>query len=67
MSPLQGQNPHKSEVGHNTYKLPPVLSEMQARNPDKCKKFKYIRYQSASRLDAEPMTYEKIVVVGFYF
>ena len=64
---VQGQNQDKGKPGHDIDKLPAVLSKMQARDLGKCATAKNIHYQSASRLDAEPITYENIVVIGSFY
>ena len=56
---MQRQNPHKSKFGHHLDKIPPVLSEVQARNLSKCRASRNNHYQRASRLDAEPITHDK--------
>jgi len=67
MSRLQRQNSHKSEARHDSDKLSLVLPKMQTGNHDKCKTSEYLNYQSASRLVAEPIAYERIVVIGFFY
>jgi len=56
---LQRQNPNKGICKNGAIIFPSLLPQMQKGNNDKRQTAKYNRYQRASRLDAEPITYEK--------
>lgn len=53
---LQEQDANKVAGRYGAQKLPVVLSEMQKGDANRCKATEYIRYQSAGRTDAEPIT-----------
>ena len=62
---LQKQNPHKGIYENKNDVLSIVLPYVQEWNISGCWKSECNGYQRAGRLDAEPITCEKITVIGF--
>ena len=68
VSSMRFQNASTNTRRYSSWKLPVVLSQMQAWNIDLRTTTKYICYQRARRSDAEPVTHEVLspVVIGFF-
>ena len=68
VSSMRFQNASTNTRRYSSWKLPVVLSQMQAWNIDLRTTTEYICYQRARRSDAEPVTHEVLspVVIGFF-
>ena len=69
VSSMRFQNASTNTRRYSSWKLPVVLSQMQAWNIDLRTTTEYICYQRARRSDAEPVTHEVLspVVIGFFY
>ena len=60
LSDMRKQDKSENPGRYGSWKLPVVLSEMQAWNTDCSSSTEYVRYQRARRTDAEPITHKAI-------
>ena len=60
LSDMRKQDKSENPGRYGSWKLPVVLSELQAWNTDCSSSTEYVRYQRARRTDAEPITHKAI-------